>query len=792
VVCTLILQANPVLGNRDGARWRAAPRLSLRARLLLLVVASVMPLLAFSLGSQYLQYRQAVDSTGQRTLELARSMTQVVEQELQARMVALQVLALSPALRGDDIAGFREQAQAVIAQQFPGSNLILLREDGQQLMNTLLPPQASLPVRPNLESLRQVFATAAPAVSDLYMGAIGPRLVVAIDVPVKRDDGSVAYVLSTNPVLEDFAAIIRRQQLRAGWLVSVFDRHGINVARTPNSERFVGLPASADMLGHLLAEREAKFENVSREGIELVSAFSHSARFGWGVAVGVPRAELTAPAVSAATRTLAAGAILLALSLIMALLVARQITGPIAALRQLAGTGGGAAPAGTASAAGASTGLRETDEVARALIAAEADREASDRDKARARAALGESEEKLRQSQKMEAVGQLTGGLAHDFNNLLLVIIGSLDDLIDSKNNAPAEQDLARQALEAAQRGADLIRSLLAFARRQPLQPRRIAINDLMRTIAKLLARTLGERIAVTLELAPDVWPVVADPAQLEAALTNLATNARDAMPRGGRLTIATANRHLDEDYGSQHAEVVPGDYAVIEVSDTGSGIPPELLTQIFDPFFTTKPQGEGTGLGLSMVFGFMKQSGGHINVYSEPSAGTTFRLYLPRDRTADLPHRESDTASPQGGGETVLVVEDNPTLRAMVVMQLTRLGYRVRQSESAAAAITVLEQAPQRIDLLFADVVMPGKLDGYDLARIVRQRWPATGILMTSGFPGTKLDHATTVAADIPLLTKPYRRAALAQALRAALGNGRPGKPPASSWPESGSPEPG
>jgi two-component system, cell cycle sensor histidine kinase and response regulator CckA len=419
--------------------------------------------------------------------------------------------------------------------------------------------------------------------------------------------------------------------------------------------------------------------------------------------------------------------------------------------------------------------LRETDEIARALIAAAADREASERDKTRARTALGESEEKLRQSQKMEAVGQLTGGLAHDFNNLLLVIIGNLDDLIDSKKTAPAEQELARQALEAAQRGADLIRSLLAFARRQPLQPRRIAINDLMRSIAKLLARTLGERITVTLELAPDVWAVVADPAQLEAALANLATNARDAMPRGGRLTIATANRYLDEDYGSQHAEVTPGDYAVIEVSDTGSGIPPELLAQIFDPFFTTKARGEGTGLGLSMVFGFMKQSGGHINVYSEPDAGTMFRLYLPRDRTANLPDQESDTAaSPPGGGETVLLVEDNPTLRAMVVMQLIRLGYQVRQSESAAAAMAVLEQDPQRIDLLFADVVMPGKLDGYDLARIVRQRWPATKILMTSGFPRTKLDHATTVVADIPLLTKPYRRAALAQALRDALGNGR------------------
>ncbi len=724
-----------------------------------------MPLLVFNLGSQYLQYRDAVAATGRQTLELARSITQLVEQELQARMVALQVLATSPALRGNDIATFRSQAQAVIAQQFPGSNLILLREDGQQVMNTLVRLDAPLPVRPNLESMRRVFATGSPAVSDVYMGAVGPRLVVAIDVPVRREDGSVAYVLSTNPALDDFAAILRRQRPLEGWLVSVYDRRGVNVARTLNPERFVGTLAGSDLLGYMQAAREGIFENVSREGIGLVSAFSHSTKFGWAVAIGVPRVQLLAPALSAATRTLAAGGILLALSLALALLVARQITGPMAALRRLAAKGDGAAAAVTGS-----TGLREADEVVRALTTAEDERRASEGDREKARAALQESEEKLLQSQKMEAVGQLTGGLAHDFNNLLLVIIGNLDDLLDRKGCSRADQELARQALEAAQRGADLTRSLLAFARRQPLQPRRIAINDLMRGITRLLGRTLGEGIEVSLELAPDIWPVVADPAQLEAALTNLATNARDAMPKGGHLTIATANRHLDDDYSAQHSDVYPGDFAMIEVSDTGTGMPPEVAARIFDPFFTTKGRGEGTGLGLSMVFGFMKQSGGHINVYSEPGVGTTFRLYLPRDQSEPKPDEASITeAGMSGGGETVLVVEDNPALRRVVVMQLTKLGYRVRESENVAAAIAILE-ADERIDLVFADVVMPGKLDGYDLARMVRERWPATKILMTSGFPGTKLDRTATVAADIPLLTKPYRRDALARALRQAL----------------------
>jgi signal transduction histidine kinase len=758
-----MLQENSDKDDVKRPQWRASGRMSLRARLLLLVFACVVPLLAFSLGSQYLQYREAVAATGQQTLDLVRSMSLVVEQELQARMVALEVLALSPTLRRNDIAAFRTEAEAVIQQQFPGSNLVLLKADGQQLMNTLLPPGAALPVRPNMEASSQVFATGLPVVSNFYIGAIGPRPVVAIDVPVKRDDGSVVYVLSTNPRLEDFAKIIRRQRLPQSWVASVFDRRGVNVARTPHPERFIGQQAGPALLSRMLAEREGILENTSRDGIELVSAFSHSARFGWAVAMGVPRAELFAPALAAAMRTLAVGSVLLVVGLALALLVARQITGPIAALRRLAAAGDADAVLGAAP-----TGLREADEVVGALRAAEESRRRSEHDKEQARAALHESEEKLRQSQKMEAVGQLTGGLAHDFNNLLLVIIGNLDQLLDTRKNDAAVRELAHPAQEAAQRGADLTRSLLAFARRQPLRPRRIAVNDLVSGIAKLLSRTLGERIEVSLDLSDEVWPVVVDPAQLEAALTNLATNARDAMPRGGRLTIVTANRHLDDDYGSQYAEVAAGDYAMIEVSDTGTGMTRDVVAQIFDPFFTTKGRGEGTGLGLSMVFGFMKQSGGHVNVYSEPGVGTTFRLYLPRDQQlADHdPRPAADTIAP-GGGQMVLVVEDNPALRRVVVLQLTTLGYRVQETDSAAAALAILEGGA-RVDLLFADVVMPGKLDGYDLARIVLDRWPSIKVVLTSGFPGTSIDRDPV--AKVPLLNKPYRRDDLARVLRSAL----------------------
>ena len=762
-----MVQASSDDGDGKRRPWNAPGRLSLRARLSLLVVACVVPLLAFSLGSQYLQYRDAVTATGRQTLELVRSMAIVVEQDLQARMVALEVLALSPTLLRDDFTVFRAEAEAVIEQQFPGSNLIILKQDGQQLMNTLLPAGAPLPVRPNMEATRRVFASGKPAVSDFYIGAIGPRPVVAIDVPVKRRDGSVAYVLSSNPRLEDFAEIIRRQRLPESWIVSIFDRRGVNVARTPSPERFIGQAAGPGLLPRLLAEREGVLESTSREGIELVSAFSHSMRFGWAVAVGVPRVEMVAPALAAAARTLGVGAALLAAGLGLALLIARQITRPIAALRRLA-----AMDDGDAVLAAPSTGLPEADDVVAALRAAEQHRRRSEHDEEQARAALHESEEKLRQSQKMEAVGQLTGGLAHDFNNLLLVIIGNLDQLIESTKD-PLVQEPARQALEAAQRGADLTRSLLAFARRQPLRPQGVAINDLVTRIARLLARMLGERIEVSLELAPDIWTVVADPAQLEAALTNLATNARDAMPRGGRLTIVTANRQLDDDYVLRHPEVTAGNYAMIEVSDTGIGMSPEIAAQIFDPFFTTKARGEGTGLGLSMVFGFVRQSGGHINVYSEQGVGTTFRIYLPRDGH-QVEHADPAVAatSEAGGGETILVVEDNTALRRMVVLQLTALGYRVREAENAAAALAKLESG-EPIDLLFADVVMPGNLDGYELARIVRERWPSRRVVLTSGFPGLSTDRGA--ARDIPLLSKPYRRNDLARVLRQAL-DGAPG----------------
>jgi len=381
--------------------------------------------------------------------------------------------------------------------------------------------------------------------------------------------------------------------------------------------------------------------------------------------------------------------------------------------------------------------------------------------------------EQLRQSLKMEAVGQLTGGLAHDFNNLLAIIIGNLDMLREIRAEDPVTDELVGDALDSALRGADLTRRLLAFARRQPLQPEPADINEVIGAIVRLLMRTLGENITIELALASDVWPVQIDRAQFEAVIANLATNARDAMPRGGSLLIATHNGRLDEAYAAAHTDVAPGDYVVVEVSDSGTGMPQEVLTRIFEPFFTTKEQGKGTGLGLSMVFGFMKQSGGHITVYSEPDKGTTFRLYLPRlleaPKTSD---ERQDESAPLGGSETVLVVEDNAGLRRIVVRQLSEAGYRVLEAADAEAAMTIIE-SPEPIHLLLTDIVMPGAMDGRDLARVAAMRRPLLRTLLTSGFPDARWGGVTPRTGG-RLLSKPYRKEELRRAVREVLDEAR------------------
>jgi PAS domain S-box-containing protein len=381
------------------------------------------------------------------------------------------------------------------------------------------------------------------------------------------------------------------------------------------------------------------------------------------------------------------------------------------------------------------------------------------------------TEAALRQAQKMEAVGNVAGGMAHDFNNLLSVAIGNLDLIVPMVEADTELSELVDEILDAMLRGADLTQRLLAFGRRQPLQPVALDVNEVVSGMVRLLGRVLGQTVQTSLHLAGEVWTVAADRAQLEAAIANLATNARDAMPKGGALHIATANSHIDADQAALQPDLRPGDYVMIEVTDSGTGMAPEVMAQIFEPFFTTKAVGKGTGLGLSMVFGFARQSGGHISVRSELRSGSTFRLLLPRatDVVQAAPAHTPAPATPVGRGETVLVVEDNPELRRLVTRLLAEFGYSVLETDGARAALQILESTP--VHLLFTDIVMSGDMDGFELARQSRGRWPGMRVLLTSGFAeASGSGQIESRDPPVAMLRKPYRKEQLAQAVHDAL----------------------
>ncbi|WP_298961938.1 CHASE3 domain-containing protein [uncultured Methylobacterium sp.] len=383
-----------------------------------------------------------------------------------------------------------------------------------------------------------------------------------------------------------------------------------------------------------------------------------------------------------------------------------------------------------------------------------------------------QAESVLREAQKMQAIGQLTGGIAHDFNNLLQVILGNLEfvraKLID---DAKLQQRIERAAW-AAQRGATLTGQLLAFARKQPLAPAPVDLAATMPDLVPLLRRTLGEHIEVRYVETAGLWAAMADPAQLESAVLNLALNARDAMPGGGRLTIELGNKVLDETYARHHAEVIAGDYTMVAVSDTGHGMTPEVVARVFEPFFTTKPDGKGTGLGLAMVFGFVKQSGGHVKIYSEPGEGTTVKLYLPRAIGAAPAAQRADAPIelPRGSG-TVLVVEDETAVREIACAILADLGYRVLEAADGEEALRVFGANTTAIDLLLTDVVLPGKLRGRELVDRVRTLRPEVPVLFMSGYTENSIVHHGRLDDGVQLIGKPFKREQLARKIAQALG---------------------
>lgn len=381
------------------------------------------------------------------------------------------------------------------------------------------------------------------------------------------------------------------------------------------------------------------------------------------------------------------------------------------------------------------------------------------------------TEERLRQAQKMEAVGQLTGGIAHDFNNLLAVIIGNLELLLgDIKTDGPSRRS-AESAFAASERGAALTQRLLAFSRQQTLQPVALDLNATVEGIHQMLARTLGEQITIKTLACQDLWSCEADASQIENALLNLAINARDAMPSGGNLTIETANVHLDQEYATSQIDLNPGDYVMIAVADSGEGMSLETQQRAFDPFFTTKAQGKGSGLGLAMVHGFVKQSGGHVAIYSEIGHGTTIKIYLPRSQgeTSGQAVPVEQEPNPSGQSERILVVEDDEAVRALTVTQLTALGYEVLEAEDGPSAIALAKEL-DHLDLLLTDVVLSGGMSGVEVAKTLGEMMPGLGLVHMSGYTANAISHQGRVDKGIRLLNKPFRRSQLAKVLREAL----------------------
>ncbi|MEJ0019755.1 MAG: ATP-binding protein [Acetobacteraceae bacterium] len=737
---------------------------SIHGYVTILVLGTVVPFLLFCA----LLVDQAAKDQQKLIAETIHNTASGAADDLSRQLGTLQALALalanSRALQSGDLATFHDQASELLRRQ--KLTAVLREPNGQQVVNTAVTFGTPLPSDP-ADSVRLPDGD-TPAITGLTRDPLTDRRVVSIVLPVMNGD-AVAYLLSLE-ISSVIAAVMQAQLVPSEQVVGLVDQQGTIIYRTREPEQVIGLKAPAAFLSGIAAGDEGSFASQSRAGVPVYVAFSRIKPIGWTLAVSIPRQVLFEPVQQSLVRLLALGSGTLVLAGLIAWLVGRAIARPVVSLSRLAAALGSGEHIGRPPA----TWLREVNDVASSMLGeAERLRAQTARQQRNAAALRSEIasrrriEQQLIQSQKMEAVGQLTGGLAHDFNNLLAIIIGNLDMLGEHLNGDPEVNELTGGAVEAALRGAELTRQMLAFARRQPLAPERHDINEVIRTFVRLLRRTLGEAVAIELQLAADVRLVLVDRVQFEAAITNLATNARDAMPDGGRLVIATRNTSLDEDYAAAHAEVVPGNYVLVEISDKGSGMTPAVLARIFEPFFTTKEPGRGTGLGLSMVFGFMKQSGGHVTAYSEIGEGTTFRLYLPPAPDTAVAALDADASPPRPGqNETILAVEDSTGLRQILARQLASAGYCVLQASDARHALaTITGDSP--IDLLITDIVMPGGMNGRELARVAVQHRPGLRTLLTTGFSDADDD---VEAQGLRILRKPYRKEDLLRCVRAVL----------------------
>jgi len=767
----------------------------IKAYLLALVLSSLLPLTIFASYVSYQTSRGQLETIKTSIISTTRALAVAVDEHIHVRQQMLEELARSEKLRDGDLAGFHAEMVG-LSRLLRGTIITLVRPDGTRALFSSLPADAVVPGKSDPDLVRRVFETATPQVSDVFLGAMTGAPIAVLAVPV-RIGGVTEYSLNLTLDPADFIRLLSAHHLPNAWLSAIVDRNGRFLARVPDNTRRVGTLASEGWRAAIRAAPDESWDYFDTLGGEAVYNGHFRAReSGLIVGIGVPASIIEGPSRRSLWNLLIGGCVVAGLGTLIAALMSRRLANglrKVAAAAEQVPMGRCEVPQ--------TTRVAEIDQITAALTASAQiilerteQRDRADRmmhqtadelrhlnetleeriaieiaDKQRAEAAL-------RQAQKMEAIGQLTGGVAHDFNNLLQVISGNLEALrarCAEDAGFAADSQLhkyAEIAMGAAERGASLTQRLLAFARQQPLTPIVSDPNELVGGMSALIRGAIGETISMEILQGDDVWRTFVDTNQLESAILNLAVNARDAMPRGGTLTIETMNVHLDLKDEDAH-ETLSGQYVVICVTDTGDGMTPEVMEKVFDPFFTTKPVGRGSGLGLSQVYGFVKQSNGHVRITSQLGLGTTVKIYLPRSTCIEVPGSpETLSQIANDSADTViLVVEDDPDVRALTVNMLERLNYRVVEASDGRDALRALHSRSD-IGLMFTDVGLPGDYDGRQLADEAQRQRPELRILFTTGYAYSGIIHDGRLDPGLDLLRKPFNSASLANKIRAVL----------------------
>ncbi|HTH44414.1 MAG TPA: ATP-binding protein [Oxalicibacterium sp.] len=731
----------------------------IRSRLLILVISVLIPaLLMTGVGVVYV-YTEAQNANRQSMREVTQALALVVDKEISEREAILRTLATSPALDNGDLASFYQQAQRLVTA--PSISIMLSDPAGHVLLNTRIAGGIpDLPASSMVRELRRQHRVDATLVSNIYKAPLSQRQSFLIQVPVKRD-GQVIYYLEMGVFVSELQSVFTEQQLPDGWLGTIVDRNGVVVARSSGAATYVGHHATGPILQKMAAQQEGFNEGVALSGERVSAFFSRAPHSEWRFIVSVPQREIEQSAIDAATMIGGLSLLLLAIAVVAAVGGARHTAKSVEQLMRSAQSLGKAEAV-----APLKSGVREFDAVSDAMVNASAElrraRVDLERRVAEAVAIAERSQRAVLQGQKLEALGRLTGGIAHDFNNVLQTLTTGLQVCLMSAGTE-RERNLLEACQRAVQRGVELARQLMVFGRVQDARLETLQLEAQLKLVVPMLTATLPGDIHFNVKLMPALWNITVDPLQLELALLNLTMNARAAMPNGGSITLEAYNETI-----AAHADLPPGDYVCLHVRDNGSGMSEEVSTRALDPFYTTKDVGQGSGMGLSQAYGFAKQSGGTLSLFSEPGVGTVVTLYLPRSTKPLEPQQAEGSSLPsQHASASMLFVEDDPLVRETVAPALRAAGWDVEVACSGEEALRVL-QAGATIRLVFSDIVMPGSINGIDLARIVRDHFPDTRIVLATGYSERRIDLP-----GVPLLAKPYSMPELIAALNNALPPG-------------------